>query len=120
MEFLTILWSDEEKAFDVKEHEALRDAITYLIKNGANYDHQEIVKKVNWLPDGSQPHISTESPKNDDPGPPPGTINGPADQPQVIDGTRPTQHGDMPQKRRSIFDGVLPPQLIPMIVSDSD
>lgn len=128
MEFLTILWDSKKQtntdpeseptynspAFDVTEHETLREAVMYLIKNGAKYEQQEIVKKVDWLPNGSQPQESQEKPKNDDPEPPSGVVNQPPDQPQTLDFSK---QQTSPQKKRSIFDGHLPPNLIQMVTS---
>lgn len=51
----TILWDNQEDGkFEVKDHDTVKDAVLYLIKNGAKFDNQEIMEKVNWLPDGTK------------------------------------------------------------------
>ena len=129
MNFLSILWDEvlhdktaqarDSLKFDVKEHETLKDAVVYLIKNGANYQNQKIVKEVDWLPNGSQPLIEEEKPKNEDLRPPQSVVSGPAEQPQTLDFTKPHTHTNI-EKKRSIFDGVLPQNLIPIISADKD
>lgn len=115
--YLTILWTEESKghikSFDVKEHDELQSAVIYLVKNGAKFDNQEIVKKVDWMPKDnplSSENKSQNGPSHDpertDPGPPLGTNMRPAEQPVVIDATK---INDGP--KRSIFDNVIPPHL---------
>lgn len=130
--YLTVLWSEyqdqrETGKFDIKEHDSLKEAALYLVKNGAKYENQEIVQKINWLPgEGNNPQQPTVSAQNEptrvpqggeEVGPPPGVVSGPVDQPQVMDFSRPgsnTQTG----KKKSIFDGIVPAHLMPMVQGD--
>ncbi len=113
--YLTILWTEESiSAFDVKEHDELQSAVIYLIKNGAKFDNQEIVKKVDWMPKGNLSSNEnklqngpSEDPRSIDSGPPPTTVQGNAEQPVVIN---PSLQNNNKQKR-SIFDGVIPPHM---------
>ncbi len=121
--YLTMLWTEissghtheknpAQREFDIKEHEQLQDAVIYLVKNGAKFDNQEIVEKVNWMPKDSNLSSTnkghsgpSESPQSIDPGPPPGTVSAPAEQPVVISSTHNNSQSTSP---RSMFDNIIP------------
>lgn len=55
-EYMVVLWDDYDKAKEdeighkIEEFSDLKEAVLFLMKNGAFFEHQEIVRKVNWLP----------------------------------------------------------------------
>jgi hypothetical protein len=128
--FLTVLWNDKNKkqnggpdttAFDIQGHETLKDAVLYLVKNGAKYENQEIVTRVNWMPDDNRLPIHPIMPVTpvtpEIPAPPAGV--GPIATPEVLDfSNKPRSSGDPRPGTKSIFDGVLPPHVMGMIRAD--
>lgn len=116
--YLTVLWTEESKghikSFDIKEHKELQEAVLYLVKNGAKFDNQEIVQKVDWMPKGNlsssenkPQNEPSRDPKEVDPGPPPGTMNGPAEQPVTINAGANVNNG----QKKSMFDSIIPPHM---------
>jgi hypothetical protein len=125
MTYITILWTEDEPKFDIREHEQLKNAVLYLIQHGAQYTNQKIVTEVDWLPgDNAQPKAApaqvTTAAKEEDPGPPPGTVMAGVDQPQVMDPTGMTSGGYRPPRpgQKSIFEGVLPPHVLGIVQND--
>lgn len=123
--FLSILWDEDNKEhtgrFDIKGHETLKEAVTYLIKTGAKYENQEIVTRVDWMPGDNGLSIK---PTLDFPEMTPVTpaipVDGaPAkpDQPVTLDFS--TNKFEPRPGAKSIFDGILPAHMLPR-VNDND
>lgn len=57
-QFMVVLWNDVdtgEKQNPNDPHlidyfETLKEAVVFLVKHGAHYDHQELVQRVDWMP----------------------------------------------------------------------
>lgn len=117
--FMVILWngteSDGGPPHKIEEFETLRDAVTSMVKNGALFEHQEIVQKVDWMPGEDKPATSAQprqmTPEEEELAKRPNPTSPPPEQPKILNDSIPQK------KRRSIFDGVIPPQMIPMVVS---
>lgn len=129
-EYYTSLWTDKED-FDIKPHKTLKDAITYLVKNGARFENQEIFKKVSWLPKedaetilevpaGSKVRTISKDPEEEALAKKPNPTGPPVEQPQVIDATKTSNISKNLEGKKSIFDGIIPPQLRGPIINDSD
>lgn len=123
-QYLTILWSarsetkSADELFDIHEHETLKDAVMYLIDNGAKYENKKIVKEVDWLPDGSQPQpvatkVNSEAPVTRADIPP--SVEPPA----VMDFSKPSLINQT-EGKKNIFDGIIPPQFMPQVMGDDD
>jgi len=114
--YITLLYS--EKVHDIKEFETLKEAITYLIKNGANFENQEIVNKVDWMPDNvkstTDAQVHKLTPEEEELAKRPNPTTPPLDQPKIIDPLR----GTNLQGKKSIFDGIIPPQMRGVINKD--
>jgi hypothetical protein len=125
--FVSILWTEDngKTEADVKLHDTLREAALYLIKNGANYKNQEIAQLVDWIPSEEQKPITPagsnvtkiKDPVEAELAQRPNPTGKPLDQPQVMDFTRPKTPSDGGGKK-SIFDGVIPPQLRGPLLKD--
>lgn len=67
-EYMVILWNDnvgEEEGTSphkIDEFVTLKEAVLFMVRHGALYGHQEIVKKVNWLPGQEQPVVKPVTP----------------------------------------------------------
>ncbi len=114
--YITLLWTDE-KQFDLKEHKTLKEAITYLIKNGAKYENQKIVKEISWLPENENTimmvpagteikTIKSKDPVEEALANKPNPTGPPIAQPTTIDMTKKNL-----KPGSSIFDKVIPPQM---------
>ncbi len=114
MNVYTILWTENDGkersgGFDIKPHKTLKDSVKYLIKHGANYESQEIMRMVDWMPDDESKGSDTKDPI-EPPSKPSNTSKIPSEdlQPKVIN-----PPSSPNKKKKSIFDGILPEKMIP-------
>ena len=118
--YMVVLWNEsKDQNYDITEKESLQEAVKYLVQHGALFERQEIVRKVDWMPGSESEEKQTPKKmsaeeealaKRPNPqGPPP-------EQPVTIG---PSLKGTNLEGKKSIFEGVVPPHMIPMIQKDS-
>lgn len=119
--YMVVLWNDsfedDDDAHKIESFATLKEAVIFMIDNGALYEHKDLVQKVDWMPGESKPvttpTMASQAPEKD----PEEIALSKKPNPKPIAQEQPVVIGDTPKPKMktSIFEGHVPKEMIPII-----